>query len=109
MEVREKNGVTYLSYPSFEKIPQVVHGFSTRLEELVKIYSSMNLSFTRGDFRRGSQRKLQADGQCVGIFLLRTIVTLGSNAHHKCACDNRGGTEETALQGRVHIQMWMVW
>lgn len=50
MNVRENNGVTYLTWSEFEKIPEVVHGFSTRLGGVSEgIYSSMNLSFTRGD------------------------------------------------------------
>ena len=31
MQVKEKNGVTYLTYPSFEQFPDIVHCFSTRL------------------------------------------------------------------------------
>ena len=50
MNVREYKGVTYLTWPEFEKIPGFVHGFSTRLGGVSEgIYSSMNLSFTRGD------------------------------------------------------------
>lgn len=50
MNVRENKGVTYLTWPEFEKIPGFVHGFSTRLGGGSEgIYSSMNLSFTRGD------------------------------------------------------------
>lgn len=50
MNVRENKGVTYLTWPEFEKIPGLVHGFSTRLGGVSEgIYSSMNLSFTRGD------------------------------------------------------------
>ena len=50
MNVRENKGVTYLTWPEFEKIPGFVHGFSTRLGGISEgIYSSMNLSFTRGD------------------------------------------------------------
>lgn len=50
MNVRKNKGVTYLTWPEFEKIPGFVHGFSTRLGGVSEgIYSSMNLSFTRGD------------------------------------------------------------
>ena len=50
MKINENKGVTYLSYPAFEKFPEFYHGFSTRLGGVSKgIYSSMNLSFTRGD------------------------------------------------------------
>lgn len=50
MKVNEKNGVTYLTYPAFDKIPGILHGFSTRLGGVSQgIYAAMNLSFTRGD------------------------------------------------------------
>ena len=50
MNVRKNKGVTYLTWPEFEKIPGFVNGFSTRLGGVSEgIYSSMNLSFTRGD------------------------------------------------------------
>lgn len=42
--------VLYLSYPLLEKTGLVKHGFSTRIGGVSEgIYSSMNLSFTRGD------------------------------------------------------------
>ena len=31
MEVRKRDGVTYLSYPRLERESAIVHGFSTRL------------------------------------------------------------------------------
>lgn len=50
MKINENKDVTYLTYPAFEKFPEFYHGFSTRLGGVSKrIYSSMNLSFTRGD------------------------------------------------------------
>lgn len=50
MNVREEKGVTYLAWPELEKLPGVIHGFSTRLGGVSQgIYASMNLSFTRGD------------------------------------------------------------
>ena len=42
MNVRKNKGVTYLTWPEFEKIPGFVHGFSTRLGGVSEgIYSSM--------------------------------------------------------------------
>ena len=50
MRIKENKGVTWLSYPAFEQFPDIVHAFSTRLGGVSQgIYSSMNLSFTRGD------------------------------------------------------------
>ena len=49
-QIREKNGVTYLVFPEIEKLGIVEHLFSTRLGGVSKgCYSSMNLSYTRGD------------------------------------------------------------
>ncbi len=46
----ERDGVVYYTFPAFDEIPFVRHGFSTRLGGVSKgIYRSMNLSFTRGD------------------------------------------------------------
>jgi YfiH family protein len=50
LTVHESNGVVYYTFPSFDAIPFVRHGFSTRLGGVSEgIYKSMNLSFTRGD------------------------------------------------------------
>ena len=50
LEVKEKAGVTYLSYPLLEHTNCVRHAFSTRLGGVSEgIYASMNLSFSRGD------------------------------------------------------------
>ena len=51
-KLREKNGVTYLVFPEIEKLGIVEHLFSTRLGGVSKgCYSSMNLSYTRGDVK----------------------------------------------------------
>ena len=53
MRIKENKGVTWLSYQAFEQFPDIVHAFSTRLGGVSQeIYSSMNLSFTRGDVMR---------------------------------------------------------
>ena len=68
MQVRERNGVTFLTYPVFEEIPGIVHGFSTRLGGVSEgIYSSMNLSFTRGDKEESVRENYQRLGKAVGF------------------------------------------
>lgn len=75
MNIRENQGVTYLTYPEFEKIPEIVHCFSTRLGGVSEgIYSSMNLSFTRGDREEAVMDNYRMLGRAVG-FLPENIVT----------------------------------
>ena len=48
-EIKVKNGVPYIVFKNLE-LPGIVHGFSTRLGGVSEgIYSTMNLSFHRGD------------------------------------------------------------
>ena len=50
MNLHENRGVTFLTFPSFEQYPFVRHAFSTRLGGVSQNeFSSMNLSFHRGD------------------------------------------------------------
>ena len=50
MKINENNGVTYLTWPVIDKMPWICHGFSTRLGGVSQgCFSSMNLSFARGD------------------------------------------------------------
>lgn len=50
MSWNEKAGVPYLSYPMFDELKEIVHGFTTRFGGVSQgMFSSMNLSFTRGD------------------------------------------------------------
>lgn len=50
LEEKEEYGLVYLTFPAFTKTGIVSHLFSTRLGGVSKgIFSSLNLSFTRGD------------------------------------------------------------
>ena len=50
MQLNTVQDVVYLTYPTLTNTNMVIHGFTTRLGGVSKgIYSSMNLSFTRGD------------------------------------------------------------
>lgn len=50
MTVNQKGDLVWLTYPALDNLDWLIHGFSTRLGGKSKgIYSSMNLSFTRGD------------------------------------------------------------
>ena len=85
MQVKENNGVTYLTYPSFEQFPDIVHCFSTRLGGVSQgIFSSMNLSFTRGDEENAVKDNYRRLSAAVG-FSLEDIVTSESDTHYKRA------------------------
>lgn len=75
MKVYEKEGVTFLTYPEFDKLPGVVHGFSTRLGGCSEgIYASMNLSFARGDKEDAVKENYRRISAALG-FLPEDIVT----------------------------------
>lgn len=49
-DIKEKDGVVYLSVPAFERTGLVRHGFSTRIGGVSRgRYAKMNISFTNGD------------------------------------------------------------
>lgn len=75
MHVNSRNGVTYLTYPELEKLSDFVHCFSTRLGGVSEgIYSSMNLSFTRGDDEEAVRENYRRLADAVG-FEMESIVT----------------------------------
>lgn len=75
MNVKEAGEVTYLTYPAFEKLEGIIHGFSTRLGGVSRgIYSSMNLSFTRGDEEEAVKENYRRIAQSIG-FRTDDIVT----------------------------------
>ena len=75
MRVNTREGVTYLTYPEFDKLPGFVHAFSTRLGGVSEgIYSSMNLSFTRGDKEEAVKENYKRMADAAG-FDMNDIVT----------------------------------
>lgn len=75
MNIKENKGVTYLTYPAFEELPGFIHAFSTRLGGVSEgIYSSMNLSFTRGDEEEAVMENYRRFADAVG-FPVENIVT----------------------------------
>lgn len=50
LDIKEKNGVTWLEFPALAETGMVKHGFSTRLGGVSEgEFSTMNFTFTRGD------------------------------------------------------------
>ena len=68
MQVNEKDGVVYLSYPAFDQLGDYVHGFSTRIGGISKDHlGSMNLSFTRGDLEENVRENFTRIGSAIGF------------------------------------------
>lgn len=75
MEVRQRDGVTYLSYPRLERESAIVHGFSTRLGGVSEgCLGSMNLSFSRGDNPENVLENYRRISRAIG-FPVESIVT----------------------------------
>lgn len=66
--INTDNQVTYLTYPSLSEHSDFIHAFSTRLGGVSKgIYSSMNLSFTRGDDDDSVRANFRRFADAVGV------------------------------------------
>lgn len=82
LNIKKNEGVTFLTYPAFEDVEWLVHGFSTRLGGVSQgIYSSMNLSFTRGDEESCVRENYNRIAAAMG-FRAENIVT--SDQTHTC-------------------------
>ena len=71
MTVHNKNGVVYLTYPALDSQEEIIHGFSTRLGGVSQgIYTSMNLSFTRGDEEKAVRENYDRLAAAIGLSLI---------------------------------------
>lgn len=67
-EEKFKEGVTFLQYPLLSETNVVKHGVSTRLGGVSQgIFSSMNLSFTRGDDPIAVQENYRRMAEVIGV------------------------------------------
>lgn len=75
------NGVVYYTFPAFEAVPFVRHGFSTRLGGVSQgIYESMNLSYTRGDDAAAVRENFTRFCDAVGVRSEDAVVS--AQEHH---------------------------
>lgn len=67
-EEKQVGDVLYLSYPLLEQTGLVNHGFSTRIGGVSEgIFSSMNLSFTRGDGEASVRENFKRMAEAIGV------------------------------------------
>ena len=67
-KLEEREGVPFLMFPVLEETGIVVHGFSTRLGGISEgIFSTMNVSFTRGDREEAVRENYRRLGRAIGF------------------------------------------
>ena len=67
-DIKERNGVPYLSFPILEKTGLVRHGFSTRLGGVSQgVWASMNISTTRGDHPQAVEENKRRIALAIGV------------------------------------------
>lgn len=70
LEEKEQNGLVYLTFPALTKTGIVSHLFSTRMGGVSKgIFSTLNLSFTRGDEKEAVIENYRRVGAVLGCEL----------------------------------------
>ncbi|HPU57952.1 MAG TPA: laccase domain-containing protein, partial [Candidatus Avimonas sp.] len=93
LNVNEKDGVVYLTFPAFEKLPFIRHGFSTRLGGVSKgIFESMNLSFTRGDDPEDVKENFRLFCSAIGVEPENVVISAQEHntVIYNAAEDDRG-------------------
>ncbi|HCA29676.1 MAG TPA: peptidoglycan editing factor PgeF [Ruminococcaceae bacterium] len=81
LTVHESNGVVYYTFPAFDALGFIRHGFSTRLGGVsTGIYKSMNLSFTRGDDPHSVRENFKRF--CHAIHVDASNVVISAQEHH---------------------------
>ena len=91
--------LVYYTFPAFDRIPFIRHGFSTRLGGVSEgIFASMNLSFTRGDDPAAVQENFRRICEAMGVDYRNVVVsaqTHTDNVYNVTAADfGRGITRE---------------
>ena len=94
IEEIQKGEVLYLSYPMLERTGIVKHGFSTRIGGVSQgIFSSMNLSFSRGDLDEHVTENFRRMASAIGVeeeMLVKSVQTHTTNVH----CVTEGNRKE---------------
>ncbi len=74
LHIQDREGVVYLTFPSFERTGKVHHCFSTRLGGCSEgDYAQMNLSFYRGDDPQAVVQNFAKIGFVTGIYMGDTV------------------------------------
>lgn len=81
LAVHQTAGVPYYTFPEFDKLSFVRHGFSTKHGGISDgIYKSMNLSFTRGDCSDAVVENFRRFCGAIGVDYKRVVIS--AQEHH---------------------------
>ena len=99
LAAHEKDGLLYYTFPAFDAVDFVRHGFSTRLGGVSEgVFSSMNLSFTRGDAEAAVRENFARFCTAIGVDSADVVISAQEhhvNIHNATAADRgRGVTRE---------------
>ena len=87
--------VEYFTFPPFDRISGIKHGFSTRLGGVSRgIYESMNLSFTRGDDDAAVRENFRRFCDAIGVSAENVVIsaqTHTTNVYNATAADRGRG------------------
>ena len=90
LDIKEKDGVTWFSFPRLEQTGIVLQAFSTRLGGCSKGFlESMNLGFSRGDDPEAVMENYRRISGAVG-FPLDSIVTSDQTHTYEPPCGGKG-------------------
>ena len=77
--------VPYFTFPSFEKLPEIVHGFSSRLGGVSEgCRSSMNLSFSRGDEPERVRENFRRMAESIGFSEENLVFSMQTHTTNVC-------------------------
>lgn len=72
----QKGELVYYSFPAFDRVKGIRHGFSTRLGGVSEgIFASMNLSFTRGDDDKAVRENFDRFCNAIGIEAENVVIS----------------------------------
>ncbi len=95
LQAREKDGLLYYTFPAFDRVFFVRHGFSTRLGGVSRgVFSSMNLSFTRGDDEAAVAENFRRFCEAIGVDAKQVVISAQThtiNLYNATAADRGRG------------------
>ncbi len=95
LTARQQDGLVYYTFPSFDAVPFVRHGFSTRLGGVSRgAFDSMNLSYTRGDDDACVRENFDRFCRAIGVDSRNAVISAQTHktaVYHATAADRGRG------------------